>query len=159
MNIPRLLVPLLLVTCALATAKMPDLSKAPDQLVKDLYAAAAKNPSMFPTDDRKVLEPYFAKQLTDLLVKDAKMAKNEVGAIDFDLLYDSQDPNISNFKISPATVSGEHALIPVTFTDSGNNRSFTYSLIMTKSGWRISNIKYGDKRALYQILTAAYDQR
>jgi len=158
MNIPRLIVPVLLLTSAILAAKTPDLSKAPDELVKALYAQA-KTKSPFQSADRKVLDAYFAKPLADLIVKDIRMSKNEVGAIDGDPLYDAQDLDIKNFGIGTATVMGEHALVPVTFTNMGANKSFIFSLIVTKEGWRISDIKYDRKRSLFHTLSEAYAER
>src|SRR5207248_8070075 len=75
----------------------------PDALVRNLYAAR-KRPAtdpFFQTKSRARLYKYFAKDLADLIWKDAVSAKGEVGALDGDPLYNAQDMKITAFRIKP----------------------------------------------------------
>src|SRR5262245_31175601 len=80
---------LLLATALLFIAPIAHAQQAlatPDALVKDLYTAhkSRRTDPFSQTKDRARLDKYFAKDLADLLWKDAKTSakNNEVGALD-----------------------------------------------------------------------------
>jgi hypothetical protein len=72
----------------------------PNVIVKNLYAAQkAGSGPFFQYKNRIFVDKYFTKDFADMIWKDAMKAKGEVGAIDFDPLYGSQDPQIKEFMI------------------------------------------------------------
>lgn len=140
---------------------------APHVLIKNLYAAhKAGSGPFFQTKDRAVVDKYFRKDLADLIWKDAVAANGEVGAIDFDPLYGSQDPQISNFTIMETGWGGDskfgpddEAVVQVTFKDSGKERMISYQFKQGQDkNWQIYDIHYrGDdgEVKLVEILTKA----
>lgn len=140
---------------------------APDKLVRDLYKAhkAGQGP-FFQTKNRALVDKYFTKGLADLIWKDAVKARGEVGAIDFDPLYGSQDPQVSNFIIMDTGWGGESkfgpddkAVVQVTFKDSGRERMVSFQFMQGKDKkWKIYDVHYrgnGDELRLVNILTKA----
>jgi hypothetical protein len=141
----------------------------PDAILRELYKAqdAGKGP-FFDHKNHNLAEKYFTKELAALIVKDAAKSDDELGAIDFDPLYDSQDPQVKNFKIGAVQwgdirKGAEHpgddasALVFVTFKDNGEAHElrFTFKQQPDKT-WRILDIHYPDKTSLLQILRTAY---
>ncbi|HYO91845.1 MAG TPA: hypothetical protein VEQ40_09420 [Pyrinomonadaceae bacterium] len=139
----------------------------PNVIVKNLYAAQkAGSGPFFQTKNRAVVDKYFAKNLADLIWKDAVAAKGEVGAIDFDPLYGSQDPQISNFTIMNTGWGGDskygaddEAVVQVTFKDSGKQRMVSYQFKQGKDkNWKIYDVHYRSNDGqvkLMEILTNA----
>jgi hypothetical protein len=123
----------------------------PHVIVKELYAAQkAGSGPFFQTKNHALVDKYFTKDLADLIWKDAVNAKGEVGAIDFDPLYGSQDPQITDFTIMETGWGGDkkfgpadEAVVQVTFKDSGKERMVSYQF---KQGadkkWKIYDIHY-----------------
>src|SRR5438309_11636045 len=70
------------------------------ELVDQLYKehSGKSDPLQYPAS-KKQLSSYFYKPLLDLYLKDQEDSKGEVGKIDFDPLYDSQDFEISGFNL------------------------------------------------------------
>jgi hypothetical protein len=122
---------------------------SPTALVADLYKAHnQKRSPFFQTRSRARLDKYFEKSLADMLWKDAKTSKNEVGALDGDPLYDAQDMEIKKFAVNPATYEDGKAKVNVTFENFAQKKSFVYVLVNGRTGWRIQNIEYGEGRTL-----------
>ena len=140
----------------------------PDVILKNLYKAhdAQKGP-FFDRENRKLAEQYFTKELAGLIVKEAVESKGEVGAYEMDPLYESQDPQVKNFKIGEVQWDGikkrandegdeGFALVNVTFSDSGQKREIRFGFEQQPDKtWRISEIHYSDG-SLLQMLRAAY---
>jgi hypothetical protein len=109
----------------LATIAPAAESPAPHLIVKDLYAAHASDQSpFFQSDDRQRLDPFFTKELGDLLFKDVVEAEGELGRLGFDPLFGSQDPQITDFVIGETGLGGDkkfgpddEAVVQVTFKD------------------------------------------
>jgi hypothetical protein len=141
----------------------------PDAILRELDKAhdAQKGP-FFDRTNRNLAEKYFTKKLAALVVKDAAKSDDEVAAIDFDPLYDSQDPQVKNFKIGAVQLSGagKHAGDPgndavadvhITFKDDGHARELRFDFKrQPDKTWRISDIHYPDNTSLLQILRTAY---
>jgi len=138
----------------------------PDALVRSLYAAH-KNRRTDPfsqTKDRARLDKYFAKDLADLLWKDAKTsaANNEVGALDGDPLYNAQDMKITAFLVkSPQYGEGNRdvADVPVTFKNLGKQETILFRVERDSSKvWKITDIFYKNNddasSSLRKMLTA-----
>jgi len=139
----------------------------PNVVVKNLYAAhkAGRSP-FFQTKSRVLLDKTFTRYLADLIWKDAVDSKGEVGAISFDPLYGSQDPQITNFKIMETGWGGDskygpddEAVVQVTFKDSGKERMVSYQFKLGKDkNWKIYDVHYrgdGEQVKLVEVLTQA----
>lgn len=139
----------------------------PHVIIRNLYAAQKAGTGPFlQTKDRAVVDKYFRKDLADLIWKDAVAAHGEVGAIDFDPLYGSQDPHITAFKIMETGWGGDskygppdEAVVQVTFKDSGKERMVSYQFKQGKDKhWKIYDIHYrsdGGQVKLVEVLTKA----
>lgn len=138
----------------------------PDALVRSLYAAHKnrRTDPLFQMKDRVRLQKYFAKELADLLWKDAKTSaeKNEVGALDGDPLYNAQDMKITAFRIKPPEYgegNRDLADVPVTFKNFGKEQTILFRVERNRRKlWRISDIFYpandGSSSSLRKILSA-----
>ncbi len=122
---------------------------SPQALVADLYRVHnRKHSPFFQTRSRALLYKYFEKDLADLIWRDAVKSKGEVGALDGDPLYDAQDMEIKKFAIGKPSYADHKATVNVTFENLNQPKSFVFILVNGRSGWRISNIEYGEGRSL-----------
>ncbi|HMG71917.1 MAG TPA: DUF3828 domain-containing protein [Pyrinomonadaceae bacterium] len=122
---------------------------SPNALVADLYRVhKGKHSPFFQTRSRALLDKYFARSLADMIWKDAVSSKGEVGALDGDPLYDAQDMEIKKFAIGKPGYEGGKARVNVTFDNFGQPKSFVFTLVNGRTGWRIDNIEYGEGRSL-----------
>jgi hypothetical protein len=116
---------------------------APEATVKDLYKTHDKdNGAILNGKSRTLLDKYFDKNLANLIWKDMTTHKDEVGVLDFDPFYNTQDPDIKNLSVGQAKTEGAKATVPVSFTNSGRKETITYALVQQNSAWKISDIKY-----------------
>lgn len=148
---------------ALRAASKPT---APDVIVKRLYKEQkAGTGPFFQTKSRARIDKYFAKEIADLIWKDAVAAKGEVGKLDFDPLFGVHDPTFTDFVIMDTGWGGDvkfgpknEAVVQVTFKLSGIERMVSFRFHQQKSKlWKIYDIRYpgdGDDRFLKQILSA-----
>jgi len=129
-----------------------DKAATPETLVAELYKAhdAEKSP-FFQDKDRALVDHYFTKELADLMWKDIKASKGEVGAIDFDPLYNAQDTEIKNFVVGPAKVDGGKATVVVNFTNFDKKTRITFNLPQQGDVWKISDIQYPEGHALLKL--------
>lgn len=135
--------------------------------MKSLYAAHKSGASpFFQTKNRARVDKYFRKDLADLIWKDAVSAKGEAGAIDFDPLYGSQDPQITNFIIMDTGWGGDskfgpahEAVVQVTFKDAGKERMVSYQFKQGRDKvWKIYDVHYrsaGSEVKLAALLAGA----
>jgi hypothetical protein len=129
------------------TARVNRLS--PNALVAELYRQHDhKRSPFFQTRSRALLYKYFEKSLADLIWKDALTSKGEVGAIDGDPLYNAQDVEIKNFAIGKASFGGGKSRVIVSFDNFGKKQTLLFILVNGRSGWRISDIDYGEAGTL-----------
>jgi hypothetical protein len=129
--------------------KATTLRLSPNALVADLYREHNRKQSpFFQTKSRALLYKYFEKGLADMIWKDAVTSKGEVGALDGDPLYDAQDTEIKNFAIGKPSYEAGKARVKVIFTNLGQSKSFVFTLVNGRSGWRINDIDYGEGRSL-----------
>ena len=120
-----------------------------ETVVADLYKQHdGKNSPFFQTKDRARVDKYFTKQLADLIWKDAVSSSGEVGALDADPLYDTQEMDVKNLKIGSAELNGDNAIVPVTFLSFGEKKTLKFSLTMVNNSWKIADINYGRKETL-----------
>jgi hypothetical protein len=129
---------------------------SPEDLVAALYKAHDSHHSpFFQRKSRALVDKYFDRSLADLIWKDTKGSKGEVGALDGDPLYDAQDMEIKAFKISRiqrANIPANKAEVEVSFTNFGEKKSLIILLTSVNSVWKISDIKYGEGVHLIGLL-------
>ena len=133
-----------------------DKAATPEALVAQLYKAhdAEKSP-FFQDQDRALVDRYFAKELADLMWKDSKESKGELGVIDFDPLYDAQDLEVKNFAIGKAKVDGGKATVVVGFVNLGTKTRITFKLLQQDEAWKIGDIQYTEGHALLKMFKDA----
>ncbi len=139
----------------------------PNVIIKELYKVQKTNKGpFFQTKSRTYIDKYFTKDLADLIWKDAVDAKGEVGRLDFDPLYGSQDPDPKEFVIMDTGWGGDakfgpadEAVVQVTFKTNGVEQMVSYRFHQQKTKqWKIYDIRYagdGDDRFLKTILSAS----
>lgn len=127
----------------------------PDAILRNLYKAheAEKGP-FFDRENRAALEQYFTKELAALILKDAIESQGEVGALEADPLYESQDPRITDLQVGEVKRGeGGTATADVVFKDSGTPRRIGFRFETDAKGtWKIADIKYPDGRTIVGIL-------
>jgi hypothetical protein len=157
-----LLTALYLASGSIGVAQSKTEAIAPNVIVKNLYAAhKAGSGPFFQTKGRAIVDEYFTKDLADLIWKDAVAANGEVGAIDFDPLYGSQDPQITAFTIMETGWGGDDkfgaadkAVVQVTFKNYGKDEMVSFQFQQGKDkNWKIYDIRYPNGEMLKNILS------
>ncbi len=149
----RFLSVFLLLGCMGLNLGAADKVATPEGLVAELYKSEKKDASPFFQDkDRALVNHYFAKELGDLIWKDAIDSKGEVGALDANPLYDAQDNEIKEFVIHKAKTEEGKTSVLVTFVNFEEKQRLTYHFVQQGGGWKISDIKYSSGYALLKLL-------
>lgn len=118
---------------------------SPDVLVEDLYKQHDnENSPFFQDKNRKLVDRFFAKSLADMIWKDSVESKGDVGALDFDPLFNAQDTEIAEFKVGKPEITGEKATVEVTFLNFGEQQKIKYMLTKENEVWKIEDINYGE---------------
>jgi len=160
---PFLALLLIVVLSSAGRAETKTKALGPVAIVKDLYRVQqADNGPFFQTKNRAIVDQYFMKDLADRIWKDALSAKGDIGALDFDPLFGSQDPQITEFKMIETGRAADakfrpedKAIVQVTFKDSGKKRTVSFAFDQDKSGaWKIFDISYPDNISLRETLGA-----
>lgn len=126
---------------------------APELLIADLYKQHdAKKSPFFQKKDRALVDKFFTKPLADLIWKDSNGPEGEMGAIDFDPLYDGQDFEIKNFAVEKGEIKGDTASVVANFTNFGEKRAVFFSMRKSGENWKIDDIKYGRQGSLLQMM-------
>ena len=129
---------------------------SPDALVKELYKTHEKNPgAIVQGKNRAVLDKYFDKNLANLIWKDVTTHDGEIGVIDFDIFYNTQDPDIKNLAVGAPKMTGDKAIVPVTFVNYTTKNTVTYSLVKENAAWKIADINYGGADSLVKYFKEA----
>jgi Protein of unknown function (DUF3828) len=123
---------------------------SPKDLVAQLYQAHRSKHD--PLDETALLGRYFDPALLKLYLKDRREAKDEVGRLDGDPLYNAQDIEITDFTISPPETAGGETRVTVNFKNFGRPTRVVFVLSRTANGWKISDIRYDDGSSLKKIL-------
>ncbi|HEX8153718.1 MAG TPA: DUF3828 domain-containing protein [Thermoanaerobaculia bacterium] len=127
-----------------------------EALVAELYREHdAQRGPFFQTESKERLDKYFEPSFAELIWRDAVESKGEVGALDFDPLYDGQDVEPKNLAVGPARLEGGSALVPVSYENYGKKRQLTCVLARAGESWKISDIRYEDGRALRDVYQPA----
>lgn len=157
-----LLTALVFVFSSSGFAKSEAQRASPELVVKNLYAAQKSSTGpFFQTKSRALVDRYFSKDLADMIWKDAVAAKGEVGAIDFDPLYASQDPQITDFVIGKPREAGgpDNAFVSVNFKSNGKADQVDFELQRDQDKtWKIIGIYYSDGEDLGSTLRYAQDK-
>jgi hypothetical protein len=102
---------------------------------------------------RDVLVRYFDDTLTALIVRDRECAAttHAICRLDFSPIWDSQDPGASEMKIA-ATKDSSVVSVRFRHPATGQAIELSYRMIATRSGWRVHDIVYGNRRSLLALL-------
>lgn len=126
-------------------------------LVSDLYKHhdTGRSP-FFQTSDRGLVDRFFTKPLADMIWKDSLNSTSEIGAIDFDAMYDAQDVEKKNFSVGTPEVDGDTATVQATFTNYGEKKVVTFLLRSAGGGWKIDDVKYQSGSTLMGLYRKTY---
>lgn len=137
-----------------------DAQMTADMVVKNLYDASKlddqANP-FFESKDRSRIDRFFTKDFADLIWQNATYSDGDIGAFEFDPLYNAQDTDIRDFKIGKPETGMGFTTVEVTFKNFGKIQNIRYLLEQNAAGdWKISDVRYmnGDmvKGMLYAFL-------
>ena len=132
----------------------------PKALVADLYRQHKKRSPFFQIRSRALLDKYFARELANLLWRDAQSSGDEVGALDGDPLFNAQDMDIKNFSIGDGVGGPRMVVVPVSFENLGEKHEIKFRVFsFGGSGWKIANIEYDDGASLLEILKRDREER
>lgn len=128
----------------------------PEVVIRNLYRQhdkANKTPendkfSIIQSKSRIYLDKFFDKNLADLIWNDLKTHTDEVGVIDFDVFYNTQDADIKNLSVGQAKIEGSKATVPVSFTNYDAQETVIFLLVKQNDGWKINDIKYSNSDTL-----------
>ena len=102
----------------------------------------------FVVDSKAAKAKYLSKSLVALWAKaDAQTPKDEVGAIDFDLVTNSQDPDVKSFTLATEKLDADKATIAVTLTGHRAEREnpadqvIRYDFVREANTWKIDDIR------------------
>jgi Protein of unknown function (DUF3828) len=128
------------------------------RLYRDFAWEASLQDSPFESlyyQSRVVLLKYFEPSLADLLVLDANCARKEGECnLDFDPIFDTQDPYVVSIEVTQTSKSHEIIASFNRGLPKDKQYAITYQLKQVKDGWRIANIVYKNGRTLKQALGA-----
>ena len=153
---------LLFLACSLfaatVAAQKAQPASTPDAVVRELYRVHRNGYGhVFEKTGRKLQQKYFDAKLAGLIWKDlTETPEGDVGNLDFDPLYNAQDFQIRNFVVGAASVTGDKASVPVSFTNAGRKERLKFSLVKEGGVWKISNIDYGEGSDLVKILSESH---
>jgi hypothetical protein len=138
-----------------AQAKRAAATASPDAVVRELYRVHRKGYGrVFVKEGRKLQERFFDANLAGLIWKDlTETPQDEVGRLDFDPLYNAQDIHITRFRVGAPALEGDRATVLVTFSNYDRKENLKFLMLKTATGWKISNIDYGEGFNLLKILT------
>jgi hypothetical protein len=117
------------------------------KLYKDFaWQAVASQADLFGEDlshqSKSTLKKYFAPALADLLVKDAacQMKSQGICNLDFDLLFDSQDPRVTDLDVS-TTSPGK---VSVVYKDPVDDKAtrIDFDVARVSGAWKITDVIY-----------------
>lgn len=120
----------------------------PEDFVLKLYAEHSAMRG--PLNDKITpagLAVWFTKGLAALMWKELGGSKDEVGKIDFDVLYSAQDTQITKLRVSNVKSADTVAAVTVAFKNFDKGEVVRLNLRRVggaAGGWRICNIIYDD---------------
>jgi hypothetical protein len=130
-----------------AAAQSESESKVVARLYKDYaWQAFSTQSELFgeslPSLSKAALEKYFAPDLAKLLAEDTAcgIRTRELCNLDFDLLFDSQDPRITDLEVARLSPGKVRVQFKDPVTDETTR--IEYKLITVRGKWRITDIIY-----------------
>ena len=134
---------------------------------------ASAQPFETPRDLLEALyEPYFtgtfeedetifrSEALNALYAEDLENTpEGEIGAIDFDPYVDGQDYEIADLVIGEPVVTGDTAVVVVTFTNFGAPRQITFDLVEESGGWKVDDLEGVSPEFTYRLSTIFEEAR
>ncbi|GLH76039.1 hypothetical protein SSBR45G_09470 [Bradyrhizobium sp. SSBR45G] len=145
---------LLLGLAMLAAAPLHAQAPASDPvgMMTAIYTRVAKGKGEdggnFVIETKKARATYLSTSLAAQWAKmDARTPKGEVGAVDFDPITNSQDPDVASFKVTPEKQEADKATLAVTITGHRNERKeqadsvIRYDLVREAGQWKIDDIR------------------
>jgi hypothetical protein len=120
--------------------------QAPDAFVKDLYTAhmpSVDGKGAGVLADDKLRTRFFAPDLAAAIKKDFddSAKADEVGAIDFDPITDSQDPVVKELKFDVVSSATDKAQVKASFNRGEAKRAeIFYDLVRQAGQWHVSNV-------------------
>nr|WP_041756700.1 DUF3828 domain-containing protein [Bradyrhizobium sp. ORS 278] len=124
----------------------------PAGIMTAIYTRVAKGKGEdggnFVIGDKAARAKYLSKALAAQWAKmDARTPKGEVGAVDFDPITNSQDPDVASFKVVSETQEADKATIAVTITGHRLERKeqadnvIRYDFARDARQWKIDDIR------------------
>ena len=152
--VPRFL-SLLPLAASLITPAQAQAPESAEAFLRRIYAPyLVGDASVAPTG--KVVSTIFDAHLTALIRQDQRNAREEVGALDGDPLCDCQDfEAFEAFTVTIQPIDAGHAKARVGFRNGTRSVSLRYTLTLTPSGWRVSDIGSPDLPSLSAYLEKA----
>jgi hypothetical protein len=93
-------------------------------------------------DNKPGLPHIYSKRLQALVDKDEKETpEGMVGRIDWDVIVDGQDWQLSNLKIALIAKSAKTAQVRATFKNFDSANDMVFDLVREDGGWRIDDIE------------------
>ena len=139
-----------------------DPSKDPLGIVTEIYARVTKGKGDqgggFVIDTKASRAKYLSKPLVALWDKaDAATPKDEVGAIDFDPVTNSQDPDVKSVTTATEKLDADKATIAVTLTShraervNAADQVIRFDFVHEGNKWKIDDIRGADDGAPWSI--------
>ena len=131
------------------------------ELVRKLYKSFAweaimhgKNDEDLVSQPKAVLEGYFDSAMVDLIHREDVCRHGELCALEFNPLFDTQDPFLHDLSVEKAAKSDD-VVVGFKHLDGTKEKKITIRFQMSKgkSGWRISDLVYAKNLSLKQILS------
>ncbi|CCD88979.1 conserved protein of unknown function [Bradyrhizobium sp. ORS 285] len=124
----------------------------PAGIMTAIYTRVAKGKGEdggnFVIADKAARAKYLSKALAAQWAKmDARTPKGEVGAVDFDPITNSQDPDVASFKVVSEKQEADKATIAVTITGHRLERKeqadnvIRYDFVRDEGQWKIDDIR------------------
>jgi len=142
----------LLALSDLCIAHAAPVASDPVGIITEIYTRVAKGKGDqgggFVTGSKAAKARYMSKPLIALWAKaDAATPKDEVGAIDFDPVTNSQEPDVKSFTLATEKLDADKATIAVTLTSHRADRTnpadqvIRYEFVHEGDAWKIDDIK------------------
>ena len=137
------------VFCTQTSPASAQTAREPEAIVRPLYESTMKDPAR-PGFGSKADRKLLTKSL-DVLWKRADKKVNptgrDLGAIEFDVISNSQDPSIKSYSLKTESRDEQRATVAATFTsvyDGGQKvlvQVARYDFLRENSAWKIDNVR------------------
>ncbi len=126
---------------------------SPEAIVQTLYHNFSSGNTSIVDQDQETLSRYFNTEMVNLILQDRACAERTQGIcnLDFDILHNTQDPQISDLQIG--TFDSTERTVTVTFKNDSRPETIIYQMENTSRGWRIADIQYPGEESLKTLLS------